>query len=79
MMLSNADMLRFSLSCWNVYNITNPLKEEKFMNTVLREEEFDVLEAVHEEYENMPHEKVVEGTRDLIEKHMEALTALANV
>ncbi|MBQ7665312.1 MAG: hypothetical protein IJS42_01215 [Synergistaceae bacterium] len=49
------------------------------MNAVLEEKEFDVLEAVHEEYEDMPHEKVIEGTRALIEQHMEALRALANV
>ncbi len=49
------------------------------MNAVTEEKEFDVSEAVHEEYENMPHEKVVEGTRSLIDKHMEALRALANV
>ena len=55
------------------------MKEEKFMNAVLKEEEFDVREAVHEDYEDMPHEMVVEGTRELINKHMEALLALANV
>ena len=49
------------------------------MNAVIEEKEFDVREAVREEYENMPHEKVIEGTRSLIDKHMEALRALANV
>lgn len=49
------------------------------MNAVLEEKKFDVNEAVHEEYEDMPHEKVIEGTRALIEQHMEALRALANV
>ena len=49
------------------------------MNTVLEEKEFDVKEATHEEYEDMPHEKVAEGTRYLIEKHIEALRELANV
>ena len=46
------------------------------MNTVLKEEE---VKVIHEEYEDMPHEKVVAGTRELIDKHMEALVALANV
>ena len=49
------------------------------MNAVLANEEFKVRELAHEEYENMPHEMVVEGTRKLIDKHMEALVALANV
>lgn len=55
------------------------LKEENFMNAILEEKDFDVRETVHEEYEDMPHEKVVEGTSYLIAKHIEALTALANV
>ena len=62
-----------------MYNITNPIKEEKFMNAVLKEEKFDVQELPREEYEDMPHEMVVKGTRELIDKHMEALVALANV
>ena len=59
--------------------IANPMKEGRIMNTIVVDEEFDVREAVHEEYEDMPHEMVVEGTRELINKHMEALLALANV
>ena len=45
------------------------------MNTVLKEEE---VEVIHEEYEYIPHEEVVEITRELIEKHRKAYTALAN-
>lgn len=59
--------------------IANRVKEERIMNAVLAEEEFDVLEAVHEEYEDMPHEMVAEGISELIDKHMEALLVLANV
>ena len=62
----------------DVYNITNPIKEEKFMNTVLKEEEFDVLEAAHEEYENADNEEVMKISERLLEKHKEAYTALAN-
>lgn len=31
-----------------------------------------------EEYEYIPHDEVAEGTRIIIEKHFEALRALAN-
>ena len=48
------------------------------MNAVLAEEYIDAQEAGHEEYEYMTHEEVVEGTRYIIEKHKEALKALAN-
>ncbi len=61
-----------------MYNIANTVKEENFMNTVLKEEDFDVLEAVHEEYENADNEEVMRISERLLEKHKEAYTALAN-
>ena len=48
------------------------------MNAVLKEEYFDVQDRGHEEYEYITHEEVVEGTREIIEKHQAALKALAN-
>ena len=48
------------------------------MNTVLKEEEFDVLEAAREEYEDADNEEVMKISERLLEKHKEAYTALAN-
>lgn len=45
---------------------------EIIMNTVLEEEEH----VTEQEY--ISHDEVVEGTRDIIEKHFEALKALGN-
>ena len=47
------------------------------MDTV-RDDDLDVQETGHEEYEYITHEEVVEGTRAIIEKHKAALKALAN-
>ena len=58
--------------------IANPMKEVRIMNTIVVDEELDVRESVHEEYEYIPHEEVVEITHQLIEKHRKAYTALAN-
>ena len=43
------------------------------MNEVL-----DVQKIPHEKYEDISHEEVEEGICDLIDKHRESLTALAN-
>ena len=48
------------------------------MNVVLEEKDFDVREAVHEEYENANNDEVMKISERLLEKHKEAYTALAN-
>ena len=48
------------------------------MNAVLEEKEFDVREAVYEEYENANDEELMKISERLLEKHKEAYTALAN-
>ena len=48
------------------------------MNAVIEEKEFDVREAVHEEYENANDEELMKISERLLEKHKEAYTALAN-
>ena len=77
-MLSNADMLRFSLSCWNVYNITNPAKEEKFMNAVLEERPSEILADEEKRYVKLSYEDIKKISDELIEQNMEAYIALAN-
>ena len=54
------------------------LKEENFMNVVLKEKDFDVHETLHEEYENANNDEVMKISERLLEKHKEAYTALAN-
>ena len=48
------------------------------MNAVLEEKEFDVREAVHEEYENANDEELMKISERLLNKHKEAYMALAN-
>ena len=48
------------------------------MSTVLEEKEFDVLEAVHEEYEDANDEEVMKISERLLKKYREAYIALAN-
>ena len=47
------------------------------MNTA-RDDDFDVQEAGHEEYEYMTHEEVMRLSERIMEQHKEALIALAN-
>ncbi|MBQ3586353.1 MAG: hypothetical protein IJQ08_02175 [Synergistaceae bacterium] len=48
------------------------------MNAVIEEKEFDVREAVHEEYENANDEELMKISERLLNKHKEAYMALAN-
>lgn len=48
------------------------------MNAVIEEKEFDVREAVHEEYENANDEELMKISERLLNKHKEAYIALAN-
>ena len=48
------------------------------MNAIIEEKEFDVREAVHEEYENANDEELMKISERLLNKHKEAYMALAN-
>ena len=48
------------------------------MDAVLDERYIDVQKMPREKYEDITHAEVAEGIHELIEKHREALTALAN-
>lgn len=48
------------------------------MNAVIEDKEFDVREAVHEEYENANDEELMKISERLLNKHKEAYMELAN-
>ncbi len=48
------------------------------MDAVLDEKYIDVQEVYREKHDYISHDEVVEGVRDLMKKHRESLTALAN-